>query len=174
MGDLPVSDVVLEVQTTSPEQTRAVGAALATLIEAGDVVLCAGDLGAGKTVLAQGLARGLGVSDPVVSPSFVLVRSHEGGRLPFHHADVWRLDQIAEITQLGLGELVEEGAVAFVEWGERAAPALGADCLEVQMQVGGDDERRCLRLRPVGERWQRRSPDLSRVLMPWGARGVAG
>ncbi|MGH9102131.1 MAG: tRNA (adenosine(37)-N6)-threonylcarbamoyltransferase complex ATPase subunit type 1 TsaE [Acidimicrobiales bacterium] len=162
---------VIELASTSPEQTRALGSALATLVEPGDLLLCSGELGAGKTVLAQGLARGLGVPDPVVSPTFVLVRSHAGGRLPFQHADVWRLDQLAEVADLGLGELLEDGSVVLVEWGDRAAPVLGPDYLELAMEAGpGEDERR-LRLRPVGPRWDARAARLARVVSPWAAPG---
>ena len=164
----------LRLRTGGPAATRALGAALATALRPGDVVLLAGDLGAGKTTLTQGIAAGLGVTDVVTSPTFTLVRSHpcRPGAAPgvreLLHADLYRLDQLAEVADLGLGELVEEGAVAVVEWGDVAAPLLGPGALVVVLADTGDDER-VLELR-AEDGWSDRAEGLGRVLEPWAAR----
>ena len=111
--------------------------ALAGLCRPGDVVLLVGDLGAGKTVFAQGFAAALGVPGPVTSPTFALVRHYRCGRDSpvgtLIHADVYRTGSLDEVADLALAELVEEDAVALVEWGELAAPALGESALEMAL-----------------------------------------
>ena len=133
----------------SPDATRELAGRVATLCRPGDVVLLIGDLGAGKTVFAQGFAAALGVPGPVTSPTFALVRQYRcGDDSPVEvliHADVYRTGSLDEVTDLALAELVEEDAVALVEWGELAAPALGDSALEITL-VAPD---------PVGEPAQR-------------------
>ena len=123
--------------TTSADATRALAGRLAPLCRAGDVVLLVGELGAGKTVFAQGFAAALGVAGPVTSPTFALVRHYRcGPESPVAnliHADVYRTGSLTEVIDLGLAELVEEDAVALVEWGDLAAPALGDSVLEVTL-----------------------------------------
>ncbi|MGH9059651.1 MAG: tRNA (adenosine(37)-N6)-threonylcarbamoyltransferase complex ATPase subunit type 1 TsaE, partial [Acidimicrobiales bacterium] len=118
----------LVVQSGSVADTQAVGAALVPLLRAGDVVLLGGDLGAGKTALTQGLARAAGVDEVVTSPTFTLLRSYPttvGADLL--HADVYRLEHTQEVVDLGLAELLDEGGVALVEWGDAAAAAFAPD-----------------------------------------------
>jgi tRNA threonylcarbamoyladenosine biosynthesis protein TsaE len=148
-----------------------VGAALAAVLRAGDVVLVDGDLGAGKTVLTQGLARAAGVVEPVTSPTFTLIRSYPTSAGPtLLHADVYRLETRREIEDLGLSDLLDEGAFAVVEWGQRAATVLGPDCLVVAIErddaVG--DRARTVRVHPVGPGWAGRWPEVEAVL------GLAG
>ncbi len=115
-----------------PDDTRALGAALARVLRPGDTVLLGGDSGAGKTTFVQGLASALGVGEPVTSPTFVLVHSYKtAAGWDLLHADVWRLEQLQEVIDLAIPELIEEGGAAVVEWGEMAAPALAPDCLHV-------------------------------------------
>jgi tRNA threonylcarbamoyladenosine biosynthesis protein TsaE len=127
--------LVLEVD--SPAATREVAARLSTCCRPGDTVLLVGDLGAGKTAFAQGFAAALGVEGPVTSPTFALVRQYRCGPAgPIElliHADVYRTGSLGEVVELALSELVEERAVALVEWGDMAAPALGDDVLEVTL-----------------------------------------
>jgi tRNA threonylcarbamoyladenosine biosynthesis protein TsaE len=149
--------------------TQDLAAELAALLVPTDVVLLSGDLGAGKTTFTQGLARGLGVTEPVTSPTFTLVRAYDGrwsdGRaMRLLHADVYRLEHQQEILDLGLAELVEEGAAAVVEWGEAAAPALAPDYLEIRLSFGEYDDHRLIRARPVGSRWESRRAAIGRVL----------
>lgn len=113
--------------------TRALGRRLASLLRAGDVVLLAGDLGAGKTVFASGIAEGLGVADQVVSPSFVLARRYEG-LMGLVHADLYRLGSSAEVEDLDLIESAADG-VLVVEWGEAAARCFPEDHLLVRLEA---------------------------------------
>lgn len=122
---------------------KALGAVLARLLRPGDTVLLGGDLGAGKTTFVQGVAAALGVSEPVTSPTFVLLHSYRtkaGWELL--HADVWRLEQLHEVVDLAIPELIEDGAAAVVEWGEMAAPALAPDCLHVAIDFEDDQPLR--------------------------------
>ena len=116
----------LEILSHSQAATQAVAAAIAKTLLPGDVLLLDGDLGAGKTTFTQGLARAMGVGEVVTSPTFSLVRSYPTAfGVELIHVDVYRLDTLAEIVALGLPEMLEDGAVAVVEWGERALPARG-------------------------------------------------
>ena len=152
--------------TSSVEDTRALAAEVAALAAPGDLVVLAGDLGTGKTAFAQGFARGLGVEEPVTSPAFILVRTYDG-RLPLVHLDVYRLDNMQEMVDLGIAELLDEGAVTLVEWGDAVTPALPADFLEVRLEAGeGPDDRR-LRIRSVGPAWPPRADRLRKAVAPW-------
>lgn len=155
------------VRTKSADDTQMLAAAVAGMLVAGDIVVLAGGLGTGKTTFAQGLARGLGVPEQVTSPTFILLRTYEGGRLPFVHVDVYRLDRLQEAIDLGLSEALDEGGVAAIEWGDVVVPVLPADFLEVRLErASSDDERRC-HLRPVGASWSARMAELRRVLDRW-------
>ena len=165
--------MTISALTKSADDTRELGAALAGLVEPGDIVLLAGDLGAGKTTFTQGFGRALGIETPITSPTFTLLRQYGECVPPLLHADVYRIDELQEVVDLGLAELIDEGAVAVVEWGDMAAPVLGPNFLEVRIEFGGsgsgdDDERRFV-LRPVGSRWVARSAALGRALGRWTA-----
>jgi len=148
----------MELRSTSATQTRAIGAAIASVAEAGDVVVLTGDLGTGKTVLAQGIAAALGVDEPVVSPTFTLMREYEG-RLPVRHLDVYRLDHVQEAIDLGLEELLDDGVV-LVEWGEGVREVLPAERLEVALSLlppdAADDDTRRIDIAIVGAGWAAR------------------
>jgi tRNA threonylcarbamoyladenosine biosynthesis protein TsaE len=177
----------VRLRTESAHDTRALGAALARGLRPGDVVLLAGELGAGKTTLAQGIGAGLGVTDQVTSPTFTLVRSYpcpvppparpgseregdEHGAPPavraFLHADLYRLEHLGEVVDLAIGELVEEDAVAVVEWGDVAEPVLGADALSVRLAAGPHDDERCVTI-TAGPSWSPRHAELTRLLAQW-------
>jgi tRNA threonylcarbamoyladenosine biosynthesis protein TsaE len=158
-----MNDVDLRTSTRGAERTRLLGAALAELARPGDVFLLLGDLGAGKTVLAQGLGAGLGIDDVITSPTFALVQSYVG-RLDLHHLDVYRLEQVNEALDLGLAELLDDEAVVVVEWGDRIAPVLPHDYLEVRLGVGEDESVRTVELLPVGSRWTARRRALASLL----------
>ncbi len=125
--------------------TKVAGAAFARVLRPGDVVLLIGQLGAGKTTFTQGVALGLGVRDRVTSPTFTMVRQHECsndlGITTLHHADVYRVESLAEVRDLDLGELVEESGVALVEWGDLAAAIYGPDVLRVAFILDESDGR---------------------------------
>jgi tRNA threonylcarbamoyladenosine biosynthesis protein TsaE len=129
----------------SAADTQTAGEEFAGLLRPGDVVLLSGQLGAGKTTFVQGVARGLGVHERVTSPTFVMVREHECvnelGIATLHHADVYRVGSLGEVSDLALGELVEESAVALVEWGEIASSVFGLDVLLVDFLLDRNDGR---------------------------------
>jgi tRNA threonylcarbamoyladenosine biosynthesis protein TsaE len=144
----------VEVVCSSPVQTQSVASAVASLLEPGDVVLLDGDLGAGKTTFTQGLARAMGVTEAVTSPTFTLVRSYraEGG-LELLHVDVYRLELLSEVVDLGLPEYLDDGAVAVIEWGARAAGALAPDHLQVRIDMTDNEADRRLTFEASGPRW---------------------
>lgn len=154
----------LMAHSASSDDTRALGARLAGLVQSGDVLLLGGDLGAGKTTFTQGLASGLGVTEQVTSPTFTLLRTYYGGRVPLVHADLYRLEQIHEILDLGLPEMLDDGAAAAIEWGESAARVLLPDYLHIRIEFGDHEEGRTVRLRPVGARWTARQSALAQVV----------
>lgn len=136
------------------ERTEQIGARLARCLGPGDIVLLEGELGAGKTVLVRGLARGLG-HDPgqVVSPSFVLAIWHRGGRLPLLHVDLYRLPDGASLDELGIEDALAAGAVVVVEWGERAPEFLSRGAWRVRVEaVRGDGPRTVTVTRPRSAR----------------------
>jgi tRNA threonylcarbamoyladenosine biosynthesis protein TsaE len=137
------------VNTASAAETRAVGAAIATCLVPGDVVVLAGELGSGKTTLAQGIAAGLGVTEPVVSPTFAIVREYVGD-VAVAHVDVYRLDHVQELHDLGFEEIVDGSRVVLVEWGELVAPILPLDRVVVRLQPGDDDDARVVDVRVEG------------------------
>ncbi|MCY4619470.1 MAG: tRNA (adenosine(37)-N6)-threonylcarbamoyltransferase complex ATPase subunit type 1 TsaE [Chloroflexi bacterium] len=129
---------ILRLTCVDAEATREVGAAVGRDAPAGTVVLLQGDLGAGKTVFAQGVGRGLEAPTVVNSPTFVLMNEHLGGRLPMRHADLYRLDDVDLIAELGLDQAAE-GGILLVEWPERASGALPTDHLHVNIVPLSDD-----------------------------------
>jgi tRNA threonylcarbamoyladenosine biosynthesis protein TsaE len=133
------------LRTASPQQTRAAAAAVAELLRPGDVVALSGELGAGKTCFVQGAASGLGIQTRVTSPTFVLMKTYPDGRVPVVHCDVYRLEFLRDVYDLG-DELLAPDVVTFVEWGDVITPLLPADRLEVDVsrasQPNGGASRR--------------------------------
>ena len=125
--------------------TIAAGEALSAVLSSGDIVLLTGTLGAGKTTFVKGVAKGLGVRERVTSPTFTMVREHRcannSGIETLHHCDVYRVASLDEVLDLALGELIEESAVALVEWGELAASVFGRDVMTIDFHVDDDDGR---------------------------------
>lgn len=134
-------------------QTQRVGARLGELLEAGDVVLLEGELGAGKTVFAQGVARGLGIEDPVTSPTFTLIHEYEG-RLPLYHADLYRLAGAADALGIGLEEYLWGDGVTLIEWPDRATGLVPDVHLTVALRTISDTKR-AIRLSAAGDRYTR-------------------
>jgi tRNA threonylcarbamoyladenosine biosynthesis protein TsaE len=154
--------------TRSVDETRDLAAAVAELVRPGDLLVLAGDLGAGKTAFAQGLSWGLGVTEPVTSPTFTLVQEYEG-RFHVHHLDIYRLEQLNEVVDLGLSEMLDDGGVVLIEWGDAIFSLLPSDLLEVRLTFGAGDDDRRLELRGVGPAWIERADVLTRALEPWTA-----
>ncbi|HEY6532469.1 MAG TPA: tRNA (adenosine(37)-N6)-threonylcarbamoyltransferase complex ATPase subunit type 1 TsaE [Acidimicrobiales bacterium] len=153
-------------RTTSAIETKELAAALAELARPGDLLLLAGDLGAGKTAFTQGYGAALGIDDLITSPTFTLVNSYEG-RLELNHLDVYRLDALAEVADLGVSEMLDDGGVTVIEWGDAVSPALPADYLEIRFTFGEDDDERTLELVPVGSRWAARTRAVAAAVAPW-------
>jgi tRNA threonylcarbamoyladenosine biosynthesis protein TsaE len=147
--------------THSPDETLALAGAAGELFRAGDVVSVAGDLGAGKTVFARGVARALGVREPVVSPSFTIVREY-GGRVPLVHVDVYRIGTIQELHDLGFEEVLRDDAVTLVEWGDVIDALLPRERLDVRLELAPDaaEDERVVELVGHGPSWYERAPDL--------------
>lgn len=163
----------LHLSTVTPADTRDVGAVLASALGQGDVVSLTGELGAGKTCLVQGAAKALGVRERVTSPSFVLRREYDG-TLPVLHLDVYRLDRLREVADLGYDEALEGCWVTFIEWGDAMSALLPGEHLEVELRVDADPaapvteaEPRRIVVRPHGDDWMRRVADLTADLQPW-------
>ena len=152
--------------TESATETKQLAASVAELVRPGDIILLAGDLGAGKTAFVQGLGAALGIQVRITSPTFTLV-SQYSGRLELFHLDVYRLDQVDEVFDLGLAEMLDEGGVTVIEWGDTIIPALPADFLEVRMRMGEGDDDRVFEIHMVGQRWSARDRALGTALAPW-------
>ena len=160
--------MLIELRTGTAEETRAVGEALAALLRPRDAVILTGELGAGKTTLVQGVARGLEVADKVTSPTFTLIREYRG-RLDVAHVDVYRLERIQDVVDLGLEELGDGEAVLLVEWGDAVEEVLPADHLTIQLNAGEGDDARRISMAPGGATWNERWERLEQLLMPWSA-----
>jgi tRNA threonylcarbamoyladenosine biosynthesis protein TsaE len=188
-----VTAYAIALRTTGPQQTQQVAAAIASMLRAGDVVALTGELGAGKTCFVQGAAAALGVTDPVTSPSFLLRRDYRG-RVPVIHLDVYRLETLQEVVDLGYADVLDSDSVAFIEWGDAMSQLLPVDHLEVELRLGElggpvgagaasdlaeedvaeEDfaEERFLVLRAHGDGWRRRLTELSVELAPWRLDGT--
>ncbi|MEN8613691.1 tRNA (adenosine(37)-N6)-threonylcarbamoyltransferase complex ATPase subunit type 1 TsaE [Dehalogenimonas sp. THU2] len=142
----------LTINANSPVSTRRIGEAVGKALGSGDVVLLAGPLGAGKTTLTQGLALGLGITESVMSPTFVLMRELKG-RLPLYHLDLYRLENLPEISDLGLDDYFYGDGVTVVEWADRAGVLLPEEHLRVDLEYAGNRSRSlCFTAR--GERYE--------------------
>ena len=138
----------------APEDTHALGRALADVLRPGDLVVLVGPLGAGKTAFTQGIGAGLGVREPVTSPTFVIARVHRDGRLPLVHVDAYRLGSVADVDDLDLDASAGE-SVTVVEWGQGLVEQLADEHLEVRLDRRDDDVRTAVLL-PHGPGWEQR------------------
>jgi tRNA threonylcarbamoyladenosine biosynthesis protein TsaE len=128
-------------ETQTPAETEAIGAELAERLEAGDLVLVAGELGSGKTTFVRGAARALGVTDPVTSPTFTIGQVYGGGALEVAHIDLYRLQSLAGEDPALLDDYLTPERIGFVEWPELAAPELGRPAARVRIEHLGGDRR---------------------------------
>lgn len=134
--------------------TEKIGEELGSLLGEGDVVSLSGSLGAGKTVFVHGVARGLGVKDPVSSPSFIIVQEYRG-RFPVFHADFYRLRSYRELEDVGWLEYLKQGGVILIEWGELFPEALPSEYLQIEIERSQPIETsRVLRFKPYGRRYE--------------------
>ena len=127
--------------TNSPEQTEALGAALAKVLSAGTILAYRGDLGAGKTAFTRGLAKGLGCGDMVTSPTYTIVNEYLSGRMPLFHFDRYRLASSDDLWDIGWEDYLDRGGVCAVEWSENVDDAM-EDAVYVTIEKLGEDARR--------------------------------
>jgi len=139
----------MERQTHSPAETEALGTEIAKSLSPGTVIAFTGDLGAGKTAFIRGLARGLGVTDRVTSPTFTIVNEYEGGRMPLFHFDLYRLGSEDELFDIGWEDYLRRRGVCAVEWSERA-PAAMAGAVRVDIRRGETDTDRVITIEGEG------------------------
>lgn len=147
----------------SADSMRDFGYRLANLLRPGDVILLLGKLGAGKTTLVQGIANGLGVDGRVTSPTFVLLQEYEG-QIPLRHADLYRLEHMGEIADLGIEELLGDSWVTVVEWGD-AMREMISEYLIIEINCGAEMTGREIHLRALGREWSERLEDVETALM---------
>jgi tRNA threonylcarbamoyladenosine biosynthesis protein TsaE len=140
-----------QLVTHSPERTQQLGVRVGEMAQAGDIFLLSGGLGTGKTCLTQGIAWGLGIHEYTLSPSFVLIREYNG-RLPLYHVDLYRLDRIEEIADLGLEEYLYGNGVCVVEWAEKGLAVLPMEHMLIQISHISEKERK-LKFSPKGQRY---------------------
>jgi len=139
------ADLIGRYHTASPDETLALGermgARLRDLRAEGAVVLLVGPLGAGKTVFAQGIARGLGVRDRVISPTYTIISEYDAGGAPLHHVDLYRIEGAEQMENLGLEDILRGPGVVLVEWGEKLAIGERAGWLRVTFSLIAGDGR---------------------------------
>ena len=166
---------MLHLRASSIDDTHAIAACVAALARTGDLIVLAGEMGAGKTAFAQGFGAALGVAEPMTSPTFTLVHSYELGRITLHHADIYRLSTRNEVDDLALNELLEYDGIVLLEWGDVVAQSLGEHLL-VRLEPGTGDDRdldrdldlddsaRTLTLSGIGKCWAGRWERLEAAL----------
>jgi tRNA threonylcarbamoyladenosine biosynthesis protein TsaE len=160
---------MIDLRSDSVATTHAIAGVVAGLVRPRDIIVLAGDMGAGKTAFTVGFTRALGVSeeDQVSSPTFTLVHSYNSGRIPVLHADLYRLNSMAEVADLGLREQVDLGAVALVEWGDVATEVIG-DSLTIELSHDeDDDDARDIVISVEGHGWDTRWDKLRDSLREW-------
>ena len=146
--------------THSTAETIALGRRLGELLEAGDVLVLTGDLGAGKTQLTKGIAAGMGVEDDVCSPTFTIGMVYEGARMPLYHYDLYRLDDAAQLDDTGIFDVLGDDGPCVIEWGEQFADQLGDERLDVVLRrlddqaAPGEEPAREVAFHPCGTRAQ--------------------
>jgi tRNA threonylcarbamoyladenosine biosynthesis protein TsaE len=141
---------VLRFVTRSPEETRSLGERLSHALRPGDVLVFKGDMGAGKSVLARGIAGGLGITGPIASPTFTILQAYDSGRLPFYHFDWYRITSPEELFEMGMEEYLGGDGAAVVEWPERAPEALPEAFLQIALSPGAGEDERIIEITPVG------------------------
>lgn len=157
----------LTLDSHSPEETQLLGSYLGELAQEADVFLLTGELGTGKTCLVQGIARGLNVKEYAFSPSFVILRQYHG-RLPLYHIDLYRLDCIEEIADLGLDEYFHGDGVCVIEWAEKGLHIVPPDNLLITIRyISASETSRSICLKPQGERHQELVEQLKKERKLW-------
>ena len=149
----------ISVRTSSVEDTRDLASLLIKVFKAGDVVVLSGDLGAGKTAFTQGLGLALGIENPITSPTFTLANRYDG-ELTLNHLDVYRLEHLQEVEELGLSELIDSNSLTVIEWGDVISSVLTEGYLEISLNLGEGIGDRIVDFRPIGHKWLERESEL--------------
>ena len=149
----------ISVRTSSVEETRDLASLLKKVFKAGDVVVLSGDLGAGKTAFTQGLGLALGIENPITSPTFTLANRYEG-ELTLNHLDVYRLEHLQEVEELGLSELIDSNSLTVIEWGDVISSVIREGYLEISLNLGEGIGDRIVDFRPIGHKWLERESEL--------------
>ncbi len=136
--------------THSPQETRSLGEELGRLLRPGDVLVLQGDMGAGKSELTRGIARGLQIDGPIASPTFTILQAYDTGRLPLYHFDWYRIDDPEELYEIGTEEYLTGGGISVVEWPDRAVHILPKAHLQVSIAYGAGENDRIIEITPVG------------------------
>lgn len=160
---------MLHLHAKSPVDTQQIAATIAGHVRTGDLIVLAGEMGAGKTFFVQAFGRALGITEPITSPTFNLIHSYSSGRLRIHHADLYRLGRTGEVDDLGLSELQGTGGVVIVEWGDIVGDALG-DALVVRLSGSANPastDERMIEIEGRGTRWVSRWGGLRDALDQW-------
>lgn len=162
--------LMLSLTASNPLATERIAERIADLVRPGDLLTLVGEMGAGKTYFAQCFGRALGVTEPITSPTFNLLHTYGGGRLPMHHADLYRLERTGELADLGIGELLAAGGIALVEWGDVVGELLGTG-LSVQLRVDESlpVDARHIDIGWMGMSWESRWDKLRSSLAQWAA-----
>ena len=143
---------MIEIITHSPEETQAVGIRLSRCLKRGDAVCLSGTLGAGKTLLVQGIAEGFGIGENVTSPTFTIMHVYEGD-LPLYHFDLYRLDFPAQLFDIGFDEYVYADGVALIEWADKFPDNMPEECLWLEIKTIGASERQII-IKAAGAHYQ--------------------
>ena len=159
-----LSPDTLDIISHSPEQTRRLASRLAPLLQGGETICLKGPLGAGKTTFAQGVGQGLGIEEPIISPTFTLIREYGpvGEHPAMYHIDFYRLENLEELQTLGLDDYFYGDGVCVVEWPERAEMLLPEDRLWIEMHTV-DDTKRGLLIRAEGNRYRQLLEEFKRL-----------
>lgn len=160
---------MITLTASNTSDTASIAAVLAEMAKPGDMFVLIGEMGAGKTFFAQQFGAALGVTEPITSPTFNLLHNYQGGRLPMHHADLYRLERTGELADLGIAELIESGGIALVEWGDVVGDDIG-DGLTITIEhVDGRDDARKINIGWRGKQWETRWDKLRSALSRWSA-----
>lgn len=160
---------MISCRSNGLEQTAAIAAAIARLSRPRDIIVLSGEMGAGKTAFASAFAEAMGVTDDdqVSSPTFTLVHTYSTGRVPIHHADLYRLTSLAEVADLGLREMADLGAVVLVEWGDVARDVLGEFLVVALTHDDDNPDARDITVSVEGHAWDSRWEQLRSSLSRW-------
>lgn len=159
---------MLKLVSLSPKETFGIGKRLAALLRPGDILCLSGELGAGKTKFAQGIAAGLDIKEPVISPTFVLIREY-AGRLSFYHMDAYRLSGPEDMEDLGYEEYFYGDGVTLLEWADRVKDILPGERLDIEIDKcfnGSQENRRVFIFNPHGERYHKMIEEFTKLVSP--------